>query len=60
MVDKDLKTNIESKSSDKSEWLKTHTLSKEQMAQLMLNKLNRAKKDQENFTKLRKLVDFVD
>lgn len=51
---------IEFGSYDKDEWLKTHTLTKEQMAQLMLNKLNRAKKDQENLTKLRKLVDFVD
>lgn len=51
---------IEFRSYDKSEWLKTHTLSKEQLAELMLNKLNRAKKDQENLTKLKKLVDFID
>lgn len=55
-----MKERIEFGSNDKDEWLKTHTLSKEQLAELMLNKLNRAKKDQENLAKLKKLVEFAD
>ena len=47
-------------SSDKRDWLINHTLSKEQVRQLILNKYERAKKDQERLTQLKKLVNFVD
>lgn len=43
-------------SSDKNEWLKNHTLSQEQVRQLILNKYERAKKDQENLEKTKHLL----
>ena len=47
-------------SGDRENWLKNHTLSKEQVRQLMLNKYERAKKDQEKLEQLKKLVQFTD
>lgn len=41
-IDEKVKNDVRSGSSDKQDWLKNHTLSKEQVAQLMLNKYNRA------------------
>ena len=60
MIDSNLKNDVESKSSDKDNWLKNHTLSKEQVKQLILNKFERAKKDQEKLANLRELVKFTD
>jgi hypothetical protein len=44
-IDENLESNIKSGSLDKKnyEWLKTHTLSQEQVAQLIFNKIERAK-----------------
>ena len=51
-------SKIQLGSSDKDNWLKNHTLSKEQVRQLILNKYERAKKDHEKLTQLKKLVKF--
>ena len=42
------------------EWLKTHTLSQEQVRQLILNKYKRAERDQKNLEAVRSLVKFTD
>ena len=47
-------------SSDKRDWLANHTLSQEQFRQLILNKYERAKKDQLKLKELKKLVRFTD
>lgn len=47
-------------SSDKREWLANHTLSEEQVRQLIRNKYERAKKDHEKLKQLKKLVNFSD
>ena len=52
------KNSEQSSSSDKTEWLKNHTLSVEQFQQLIQNKYERAKKDHENLNKLKTLVKF--
>jgi hypothetical protein len=55
-----LKSELLYGSADKNDWLKNHTLSKEQVKQLILNKYERAKKDQAKLDNLNKLVNFVD
>jgi len=56
-----LKKELEFGSLDReSEWLKAHTLTKEQVRQLILNKFERAKKDQENLEAVRSLVKYTD
>ena len=55
-----MKNDANSGSSDRANWLKNHTLSKEQVRQLILNKYERAVKNQENLTKLKKIVQFTD
>ena len=52
--------DLQSGSSDKRDWLKNHTLSQEQVRQLILNKYERAKKDRERLIQLKKLVNFAD
>ena len=55
-----MESNVKLGSSDKRDWLANHTLSKEQVRQLILNKYERAKKDQEKLTRLKTLVNFSD
>ena len=55
-----MKNELTYGSADKNDWLKNHTLSAEQVKQLILNKYERAKKDQAKLEKLRKLVNFAD
>jgi hypothetical protein len=55
-----MESDIQLGSSDKRDWLANHTLSQEQVRQLILNKYERAKKDQERLNSLRKLVKFTD
>ena len=55
-----MKDDVKFGSSDKTNWLKNHTLSKEQVRQLILNKYERAKKDQAKLEELKKLVQFTD
>jgi hypothetical protein len=50
--------DLESGSSDKKDWLKNHTLSQEQVRQLIRNKYERAKKDHEKLNQLKRLVRF--
>ena len=58
-IDENLKSDIQSVSLDRqSEWLKTHTLSKEQVAQLIRNKYERAERDHKNLQKLKGLISF--
>ena len=58
-IDENLKSDIQSVSLDRqSEWLKTHTLSKEQVAQLIRNKYERAERDHKNLQKLKSIVSF--
>jgi hypothetical protein len=58
-IDENLKSNIQSASFDRQdEWLKTHTLSKEQVAQLIRNKYERAERDHKNLQKLKNLIKF--
>ena len=47
-------------SSDKDNWLKNHTLSQEQVRQLILNKYERAKRDQANLETVNRLVKSTD
>ena len=53
-------SNVKFGSSDKDNWLKNHTLSKEQVRQLILNKYERAKRDQANLETVKRLVKFTD
>jgi len=55
-----LKSEIELASCDKTNWFKDHMLTQEQVKQLILNKYERAKKDQAKLEKLNKLVNFAD
>ena len=55
-----MKGDLRYGASDKADWLKNHTLSKEQVRQLILNKYERAKKDQVKLEQLKKLVHFSD
>ena len=55
-----MKSDIQYGSSDKRDWVANHTLSKEQVAKLIQNKFERAKKDQERQHQLRELVKFTD
>ena len=55
-----MKHDLQSGSSDKRDWLKNHTLSQEQVRQLILNKFERAKKDQANLETVKRLVKFTD
>jgi hypothetical protein len=55
-----LKDDIRLNSSDKDNWLKNHTLSKEQVRILMQNKYERAKKDQQKLASLKTLVNYTD
>lgn len=55
-IDDNLKDDVIFGTSDKDEWLKNHTLSVEQVRQLILNKYERAKQNHEKLTKLKKLV----
>lgn len=55
-IDEKIKDRIEYETSDKANWLQNHTLSKEQVEQLILNKYNRAKKDHENLQKVKHLM----
>jgi hypothetical protein len=55
-----LDSTVKLGSSDKRDWLKNHTLSKEQVRQLIFNKYERAKKDQEKLAQLKELVKFTD
>ena len=57
-IDENLKDRIEYGTSDKENWVTNHSLSKEQFAQLILNKYNRAKRDHENLQKLKSLIQF--
>ena len=59
-IDENLKDSIEYGTSDKDNWLKNHTLSQDQVRQLILNKYKRAEKDQEKFEQLKKLITFTD
>ena len=55
-----MESKLQLGSSDKANWLKNHTLSQEQFRQLILNKFERAKKDQARLKELKKLVQFTD
>lgn len=55
-IDEKIKNSVEYTSSDRDNWLKNHTLSKEQVAQLILNKYNRALRDHENLQKVKHLL----
>ena len=59
-IDENLKDRIEYGTSDKDNWLSNHTLSQEQVRQLILNKYKRAEKDREKLEQLKKLVTFAD
>ncbi len=59
-IDKNLKSDLESGSSDKRDWLANHTLSQEQVRQLIHNKYERAKKDHLRLKELKKLIQFSD
>ena len=59
-IDENLKDSIEYGAFDKDSWLKNHTLSQDQVRQLILNKYKRAVKDQEKLDKLRGLISFTD
>lgn len=56
MLDKNLKDDVIYGSSDKQDWLKNHTLSAEQVKQLIRNKYDRAVKDHESLVQLRKIL----
>ena len=55
-----MKNDLQSGSSDKANWLANHTLSKEQVRQLILNKFKRAEKSQRDLETVRSLVKFTD
>ena len=55
-----MESKIQLGSSDKDNWLKNHTLSKEQVRQLILNKYKRAEKSQKDLETVRSLVKFTD
>lgn len=55
-----MKHDLQSGSSDKRDWLKNHTLSQEQVRQLILNKFKRAEKDRKKLEQVKKLVQFTD
>ena len=59
-IDENLKDRVEYGTSDKDNWLKNHTLSQEQVRQLILNKYKRAEKDREKLKQLKKLITFTD
>ena len=52
--------DLQSGSSDKRDWLKNHTLSKEQFRQLILNKYERAIKSQKDLETVNRLVKYTD
>ena len=55
-----MKKDLESGSSDKRDWLKNHTLSQEQVRQLILNKYRRAEKSQKDLETVKSLVKYTD
>ena len=55
-----METNVQLGSSDKRDWLKNHTLSKEQVRQLLLNKYERAKRSQQDLQTVKRLLGYTD
>ena len=57
-IDEKLNDSVRFKTSDKERWLKNHTLSEDQVRQLILNKYERAKRDHLNLEKVKGLLSF--
>ena len=55
-----MESHVQLGSSDKREWLKNHTLSQEQVRQLILNKFERAKKSQQDLQTVKRLLGYTD
>ena len=59
-VDKKFKDDVRFETCDKTDWLKNHTLSEDQVKHLMYNKYQRALKDQKILEKIKYLDRFTD